>query len=170
MAPVRHGSQGSAGQGAARYGLVGLAVKESLGLVLYGWVALVWDWHGVAVSEGNGRLLWGLARMCGAWQSWSGVVCMGNVGHGSRGTDGIVWLWHCWDGRGYDWQSWRGWDRRGKARAGSARTGSRVLAWLGPDWKGTAVMDRNGSAGHGSAVMDCPVSSPCGLDRQGSIG
>lgn len=31
----------------------------------------------VAVSEGNGSVLWGLARMRGAWQSWKGLVSKG---------------------------------------------------------------------------------------------
>lgn len=41
---------------------------------------------GRAVSEGNGRLLWGLARMCGAWQSWNVWAAFGVSRNGSQGT------------------------------------------------------------------------------------
>lgn len=87
-----------------------------------------YDWLGSvclcwAVSEGNGNVCRGLARMRGAWQSWMrlfgrGSVCMGNVGHGSHGKArfGSVWpvgLWHGQVGSGS-----RGMDRNVGARKG----------------------------------------------------
>lgn len=54
---------------------------------------------GVAVSEGNGSVLWGLARMCGAWQYWwewtgearLGAVCPGSYGELGQGDAWSVW-------------------------------------------------------------------------------
>lgn len=78
----------------ARYGKVsqGGAVMDRFGRV---WLVralrgMEWQSRGVrlwyvkarlrvAVSEGNGSVLWGLARMCGAWQYWTVWVRTGEA-------------------------------------------------------------------------------------------
>lgn len=130
---ARNGSLGAVLLGERGSVCCGLTRHGSLGMESWGKLVLGSELYGMAVSEGNGRVLWGLARMCGVWQS--GIVldrqCW--VLHGRAWQLWKVGAWPClarwameWTGR--EWQSGNGRD-------------CLVTALLGWSWLRLAVME-----------------------------
>jgi len=165
--------------------MIGLVLFVCAGQSRRGTAACVGVWPGCVGLGSHGKALFGSVWPVGLWN--------GQVGKGSLGLDRLVTSWKGRAGSGVAVMERHAQDGNCMVCSGSPGVYGYVMARRGLARRGKAVGERTGLSGYGTvgmvvatigshgescqgdawtvwAVMDCPVSSASGRDRQDSQG